>query len=59
MSVFDDLEEQKINLKGLSDDLDKVINSLESVDNDMAIREVAEIVENAISELKDINSDIY
>ncbi|MDT2832286.1 hypothetical protein P7H62_14480 [Vagococcus carniphilus] len=59
MSVFDDLEEQKVNLKGLSDDLDKVINNLESVDNDMEIREAMEIVENAISELKGINSDIY
>lgn len=59
MSIFDELEEQKVNLRGLSDDLDKVINNLESVDNDMAIREVMETVENAITELKDINTGIY
>ncbi|MDT2782875.1 hypothetical protein P7H41_13075 [Vagococcus fluvialis] len=59
MSVFDDLEEQKVNLRGLSDDLDKVISNLESVDNDMAIREVMKTVENAITELKDINTGIY
>lgn len=59
MSVFDDLEVNKEELKDSSIKLDKVINNLKSIDNDIEIREVLEIVENAISELEDINSEIY
>ncbi|MGL5686864.1 MAG: hypothetical protein ACRCXQ_13855 [Vagococcus fluvialis] len=59
MSVFDDLEVKKEELKDLSIELEKVISNLELIDNDMAIREVMETVENAITELKDINTGIY
>lgn len=59
MSIFDDLEHKQEELKDMSIELEKVISNLESIDNDMAIREVMETVENAITELKGINTGIY